>query len=88
MKERKWTIKLRKAYSCIKGYRLYDTEKLIVFYSKDVIFYESRSIVERIENKKNDGDKKHSVVEIECQNISENEDDNLEKLQSLEDRKE
>ena len=32
--------------SCIKGYRLYDTEKLRVFYSRDVIFNESRSIVE------------------------------------------
>ena len=48
----------KKMKPCINGYRLYDTEKFIVFYSRDVIFYESRSIVERIENKKNDGDKK------------------------------
>ena len=62
----------------IKG--LYDTEKLRVFYCRDVIFNESRSIVERMENEKNDGDKKHSVVEIKCQYISESEDDNLEKI--------
>ena len=31
-------------------------------------------------NKKNDGEKEHSLVEIECQNTSESEDDNLEKI--------
>ena len=60
-----------------------------VFYSKNVTFNELRSMVEWIENEENDGDEKHSVVEIECQNISESEDDNSEKnLQILEDQKE
>ena len=51
-----------------------------VFYSRDVIFNESRSVVERIENEKNDGDKTHSVKENECQKISESEDVNIEKI--------
>ena len=74
--------------SCIKGYKFYDTEKWRVFYSRYVIFNKSRSIVELIENEKNDGDKKRFVVEIECQSNSENEDDNFEKLKSHKDRKE
>ena len=47
---------------CIKGYEFYDTEKLRVFYCRDVIFNESRSIVERVENEKNDGDKKKNIL--------------------------
>ena len=39
---------------CIKGFM---TLKNWVFHSRDVIFNESISIVERIENEKNDGDK-------------------------------
>ena len=62
--------------SCIKGYRFYNTEKLRI-YCWDVIFDESKLIVERIENERNVGDKKHFVVGIECQNTSESEDDNL-----------
>ena len=45
-----------------------------IFGTEDIVILEHR-----ICKQKNDGDKKHSGVEIECQNTSESEDDNLEK---------
>ena len=54
----------------------FTTLKNWVFYSRDVMFNETRPIVEW--RKLRMTEKKHTVVEIECQNTNESEDDNLE----------
>lgn len=68
---------------CVKGYRLYDPEKLRVFYSRDVIFNESKSVIEQKGTDKNDRNEKHSVIEIDCENTSEDEVDNSQEFTEL-----
>ena len=56
----------------IKGYRLFDTDTSKVFHSRDVIFNETASIseqgTEEVENQ--------PLVEVECENISSDDDEN------------
>ena len=57
----------------VKGYRLFDTDTSKVFYSRDVIiFNETASIseqgTEEVENQ--------PLVEVECENISSDDDEN------------
>ena len=56
----------------VKGYRLFDTDTLKVFHSRDVISNETASIseqgTEEVENQ--------PLVEVECENISSDDDEN------------
>ena len=58
----------------IKGYRLYDTENLKVFHSRDVIFDETKSTDGQKEGQIAREVKNQSVMELEDQNISEDGD--------------
>ena len=56
----------------VKGYRLFDTDTSKVFHSRDVIFNETASINEQ----GTEEDKNQPLVEVECENISSDDDEN------------
>ena len=56
----------------VKGYRLFDTDTLNVFHSIDVIFNETASISDQ----GTEEDKNQPLGEVECENISSDDDEN------------
>ena len=56
----------------IKGYRLFDTDTSKVFCGRDVIFNETASISEQ----GTEGVENQPLMEVECENISSNDDEN------------
>ena len=65
----------------VKGYKLFDTDILNIFHSRDVIFNEIASISEQgtkeVENQ--------PLVEVECENISSDDDENSREATESED---
>ena len=57
----------------VKGYRLFDTDTSNVFHSRDVIFNETTSI----NDQGTEEDENQPLVEVECENISSDDDENL-----------
>ena len=83
IKDLKWILKQRRTYSLdmawvLKGIRLFDTDTSTVFHSRDVIFDETESIseqgTEEVENQ--------PLVEVECENISSDDDEATEPRRS------
>ena len=56
----------------VKGYRHFDTDTSKVFHSRDVIFNETASISEQ----GTEEDENQPLVEVECENISSDDDEN------------
>ena len=65
----------------IKGYRLFDTDTSKVFHSRDVIFNETASISEQ----GTEEDENQRLVEVECENISSDDDENSREATNPED---
>ena len=70
MKDLKWILKQRYGIG-VKGYRLFDTDTSKVFHSRDVRFNETASISEQ----GTEEDENQPLVEVECENISSDDDD-------------
>ena len=56
----------------VKGYRLFDTDTSKVFHSRDVIFNETASISDQ----GTEEDENQPLAEVECENISSDDDEN------------